>query len=71
MKLKVTPPTDPWYYAVNEQRDYITPEDIDDASKAGGKKEDIWKIVLTALGAKSCEDWSCCAFVASRLRNKK
>jgi hypothetical protein len=63
--------TNPWHYAEKEQRDYITPEDIGDAFDAGGKRFDIWRVVLHAIDKRQCEDVSLCAFVAHKRREKK
>lgn len=58
--------TNPWFYAKRANHDYLTPEDIVAAINAGGDKVEVWSAVLDALGAKACEDWSLCAFVAHR-----
>lgn len=58
--------TNPWFYASDDKRKYLTPEDIIAAINAGGDKLEVWEVVLDALGGKACEDWSLCAFVAHR-----
>jgi len=65
--MAVTDPHNPWMYAEEQSRDYMTPEDISDAIAAGAKAETLHPIVLEALSQKSCEDWSLCAFVAYRM----
>lgn len=57
---------DPWHYALAERRDYITPEDIQAAIDAGVEAPTLHAIVLTAISYKQCEDYSCCAFVATK-----
>jgi len=62
--MKVFKKTDPWFYALEAKNDYLSPEDITAAIKAGGEKLEVWEIVLDAISANACEDLSCCAFVA-------
>jgi hypothetical protein len=47
---------------------YVTPEDIGAAIERGESKASVQQEVLEALGRRPqvCEDWSLCAFVASR-----
>lgn len=55
-----------WDFARAVGRDYITPEDIGDALASGTDPTAVKQEVLEALGKKSCEDPSLCAFVASK-----
>jgi len=55
--------TTPWFYAQNDGRSYITPEDIASAVKAGASRPALYAIVLLAISRKECNDWSLCAFV--------
>jgi hypothetical protein len=59
---------DPWSHAAENGRNYITPEDIQDAIDAGADQMVLSVAVLKALGQKKCEDWSCCAFVAGNFK---
>lgn len=61
----------PWFLAVKEKRDYITPEDIEEAIKNGADKTSLYKEVLLAISAKACEDVSLCAFIAVKTRRSK
>ena len=45
-------------------RGYLTPEDIDDALKAGARTDAVRLETLDWIGRKRAEDPSCCAFVA-------
>lgn len=72
--MQMSKATDPWTYAAAAGRDYVTPEDIGDAARhisgdtEGGHSEldDLWEIVLKAIGSKRAEDPSLCAFVAAK-----
>ena len=70
LKTKASKPTHPWYHAINDDRDYLTPEDIGSAIKAGGSKEEIWEATLQALESGASEDPSCCAFVALKMESE-
>lgn len=61
MKLS---PKNPWYHAGLERREYITPEDIGDAIKAGAGHLDIARVTLKAINDRAAEDYRLCAFVA-------
>ncbi len=54
----------PWAYAIEAGRDYLTPEDVADAIKEGAERLAIYETVLDAINRKSTEDTSLCAFVA-------
>jgi len=53
-----------WTIAKADGRDYITPDDIDEAIDAGESQLDVWGEVLQAVEAKAAEDASLCAFTA-------
>jgi hypothetical protein len=55
---------DPWVYARVQGRDYLTPEDVVDAIKAGVGRTTIYRIVLDAIESRAAEDYRLCAFVA-------
>ena len=61
-------PKDPWHYAVQDKRDYITPEDIGSAIGAGAEKATLHAVVLEAISQGRVEDHSCCAFVAFQMK---
>lgn len=65
------PLTDPWTYAIAENRSYLSPEDIGAAIRSGARKEVMLSTVLNALGTGACEDASLCAFVANGLSADK
>ncbi len=54
-----------WFHAGHASRTYVTPEDITAAIEAGAPRAELQQEVLEAVGAKACEDWSLCAFVAA------
>lgn len=54
----------PWYFSKQEGRDYLTPEDVDDAIKAGCTPVTALRVVCEAVESKSVEDPSLCAFIA-------
>ena len=56
----------PQAIAEAQARDYITPEDVALAAKAGHPSLDLCLAVLDALESGAAEDPSCCAFVATR-----
>jgi hypothetical protein len=55
---------DPWNHAVAAKRDYLTPEDLGEAIKAGAGRFAIYQTTLEAIQMRRVEDWSLCAFVA-------
>jgi hypothetical protein len=59
---------DPWTYAERAGRDYLTPEDVGDASGPGVAPFELWRAVLDAIARNACEDPKCCAFVALRVQ---
>lgn len=66
------PATNPLHHMQADGRDYLTPEDIGHAIRAGGTKLEVWAVVLGAFAAGrdgiayGCEDGPLCAFVALR-----
>lgn len=61
----------PWWYARKAKRDYITPEDIDEAVKAGALRPQIMQHTLSAIEDKRAEDVTLCAFMALNARKGK
>lgn len=57
-------PRNPWAHANQSGRDYITPEDVGDAIKAGASRLAIATCVLNAINDRKAEDYRLCAFVA-------
>jgi hypothetical protein len=55
---------DPWYWATEAKRTYLTPEDVTKAKKNGASRFKVYAAVLQAVERRSAEDASCCAFVA-------
>ncbi len=66
--------TDPWTYARESGRSYITPEDVaeavvnlsGDTEEGHSQLDGLWEIVLKAIGAKKVEDASLCAYLAAK-----
>lgn len=52
--------------AASNGRDYITPEDVSEALRAGATVDSVRQQVLQAIADKGAEDPSCCAYVAVR-----
>lgn len=50
--------------AKQQGRDYITPEDVEEALKRGADRQAVREEVLRAVARKQCEDPSACAFTA-------
>jgi hypothetical protein len=67
---KQLPEHDPWHHARENGHTYLSPEDIQAAINAGGSRELVQRAALKALGAKNCEDWSLCAFIAGRFERR-
>lgn len=61
--------TNPWAYARERGRDYLTPEDLTDAIEAGADRDTIWRATLDAISRKVAEDKSLCAFVALEMES--
>lgn len=59
--------------ASTHKRDYITPEDVQDAIDAGADRLSLWGDLLEILGGKGAgaEDWSLCCYIAHRLEPTK
>lgn len=55
---------DPWTFATKAGRDYLTPEDIDDAIEAGASRLNIYQAALEATYRNTAEDPRACAFSA-------
>ena len=55
---------DPWFFAREACRGFLTPEDITAAIAAGAEAQALYPIVLRAMSRKLVEDWSLCAYVA-------
>jgi len=64
---KATEPTNPWYHTRLAGREYLTPEDVDDAIKVGGTVLRVTEAVLQAVDLKCIEDASAAAFVALKM----
>jgi len=58
------PKDNPWYWAAEAKRQYLTPEDVTEAKKHGASRLKAYTAVLQAVERKAAEDASCCAFVA-------
>ena len=56
----------PWEFAKAEGRDYLTPEDLTAALKAGATPLEVAIETLAAISVKQAEDVKLCAFVAHR-----
>jgi len=69
--LKTKDPVNPWHHAAKEGRDYMTPEDVTAAIKAGGEALVVAEAVLQAVDLGCVEDSSCTAFAALRAFRKK
>ncbi len=54
-------PKNPWTHATAAERDYITPEDVEDARTAGAGKHDLMASVLDAIAWRQAEDARLCA----------
>jgi len=62
---------DPWHHAAVAERDYLTPEDVENAIAAGGDVLVVAKACLQAVEMGCVEDASCTAFVALKAFKKK
>ncbi len=62
--------TSPWFHAEQAGRNYLTPEDVNEAIDAGGTRLEIWTDVLKAIEMHAVEDASCTAFVALKLKDR-
>jgi hypothetical protein len=64
-----------WDGARKGGRDYVTPEDIQDAINrsldSSGRLIAIQAEVLLALSKRQCEDWSLCASVAYKCEDRR
>lgn len=59
--------TDPWKLAKAWRRNYLTPEDLSEASEAGATREDLLVAFAEAVECGACEDAKTCAFVVLRM----
>ncbi len=62
---------DPWFHARNVERDYITPEDVTAAIKAGASEALLLRTVLAAIERGTVEDVSLTCFVALGVKGDK
>ena len=61
---------DPWFHAKKSDRNYITPEDVSAAIRAGAGEVLLLRSVLAAIELGTVEDVSCTAFVALKVPKK-
>lgn len=61
----------PSQLAEEQDRYYITSEDVTNASKTGMCPDRIRKDVLRMISTRSVEDMTCVAFTAEKLRRRK